>query len=51
MTIANANADLDNARADLVLALADLDAGDKFYAMVEDIIERLDYVIDYTAGS
>lgn len=50
MTRANANAHMDDARADLVNALADLDTGDKFYNMVEDIIERLDYIINYTAG-
>lgn len=48
MTRANANSDLDNARADLVLALADLSAGDPAYKAINDIIARLDVVIHKT---
>ncbi len=50
MSRANANAHLDDALTDLNSALADLDAGDKFYKMVEDVKQRLQYLIDYTAG-
>lgn len=50
MTIAAANAHLDDAKTDLDAALVDLDVGDKFYGMVEDVIQRLQYIIDYTAA-
>jgi len=45
MARTDAATDLTNARADLVLALADLTAGDSVYNMIEDVIQRLDFVI------
>lgn len=42
---ADAKTDTDNARADLVLALADLTKGDPTYQMVRDIIARVDYLL------
>lgn len=45
MARTDAATDLTNARADLVLALADLTAGDSVYKMVDDLIQRLDMVI------
>jgi len=45
MARTDAATDLTNARADLVLAMADVSAGDSVYKMVEDLIQRLDAVI------
>ena len=36
---------LDDARTDLVSALADVDGGDSVYNMVNDLIQRIDDVI------
>lgn len=44
MARSDAATDLTNARADLVLAMADLTAGDSVYNMIEDLIQRLDYL-------
>lgn len=45
MARTNAATDLANARTDLVLALADLSTGDSIHNMIEDLIERLDYIV------
>lgn len=45
MARTDAATDLTNARADLVLAQADLSAGDPIYNMIGDLIERLDYIV------
>lgn len=45
MARTDAATDLANARADLVLAMADLTAGDSVYKMIDDLIQQLDFVV------